>query len=207
MPRVKIPRKSTAIDMTAMCDVAFLLLTFFILTATARQPEPLPVDTPASTVKIKLPDTDIATLTIGQGKVFFGVTGQEIRENMLVRMGELYQISFTDDEKKRFSLMETFGVPIQSLKGLIAKPSSERTKEGTQSGIPTDSINGSASQLFDWIKAARQATKEVNNTALRISIKGDSEEEYPTIKKIIAVLQSQEVNKFSLITSLRGEDK
>ena len=70
MPKVKIKRKSTAIDMTAMCDVAFLLLTFFILTATARQPEPLPVDTPSSTVTIKLPDSDISMLTVGQGKVF-----------------------------------------------------------------------------------------------------------------------------------------
>ena len=33
MPKVKIPRKSTAVDMTAMCDVAFLLLTFFMLTS------------------------------------------------------------------------------------------------------------------------------------------------------------------------------
>ncbi|MEY4291989.1 MAG: hypothetical protein RIQ61_366, partial [Bacteroidota bacterium] len=31
MPKVKIPRKSTVVDMTAMCDVAFLLLTFFML--------------------------------------------------------------------------------------------------------------------------------------------------------------------------------
>lgn len=28
MPKVKIPRKSTTIDMTAMVDVSFLLLTF-----------------------------------------------------------------------------------------------------------------------------------------------------------------------------------
>ena len=75
MPRAKVARKSTAIDMTAMCDVAFLLLTFFILTATARQPEPLPVDTPASTVKFKLPDTDIATLTVGQKKSIFWCSG------------------------------------------------------------------------------------------------------------------------------------
>ena len=39
MPKVKIPRKSTAIDMTAMCDVAFLLLTFFILTTKFRAAE------------------------------------------------------------------------------------------------------------------------------------------------------------------------
>jgi len=100
MPRIKVARKSTAIDMTAMCDVAFLLLTFFILTATARQPEPLPVDTPASTVKFKLPDLDIATLTIGQkGKVFFGVPGQPIRKRTLELMGEKYQIQFTEEEK------------------------------------------------------------------------------------------------------------
>ncbi len=66
MPKVKIKRKSTVTDMTAMCDVAFLLLTFFILTATARQPEALPVEIPSSTVTFKLPDTDMSTLTVGE---------------------------------------------------------------------------------------------------------------------------------------------
>jgi biopolymer transport protein ExbD len=112
MPRIKIHRKSTAIDMTAMCDVAFLLLTFFILTATARQPEPLPVDTPSSIIQTKLPDTDIATLTIGKGKVFFGVSGQPIRINMLDRVAKRYNMQFTPEEKRRFSLMESFGVPV-----------------------------------------------------------------------------------------------
>jgi biopolymer transport protein ExbD len=42
MPRVKVARKSTATDMTAMCDVAFLLLTFFILTAKPKTPDPVP---------------------------------------------------------------------------------------------------------------------------------------------------------------------
>lgn len=204
MPKVKVPRKSTAIDMTAMCDVAFLLLTFFILTATARQPEPLPVDTPASTVKIKLPETDIATLTVGQGKIFFGVKGQQVRINMLDRVAQKYNLQFTEEEKRRFSVIESFGVPVGNLKQLIALSGDERNQPGLQTGIPADSTDN---QLNEWILAARYATKELNNADLRFSIKGDSREEYPEIKKVIDILQKQNINKFSLITSLRQAEQ
>ncbi|MGV3705894.1 MAG: ExbD/TolR family protein [Arcticibacter sp.] len=206
MPRVKVPRKSTAIDMTAMCDVASLLLTFFILTATARQPEPLAVDTPTSTVKIKLPESNIATITIGQGKVFFGVQGQPIRERMLQKMSERYKVPFSAEDIKRFSLMENFGVPMNQLKQVIDMKGADRNKEGLQPGIPVDSVAGAASQLHEWIYQARIATKEINDESLRISIKGDSKEEYPVIKKVIDILQKQKVNKFSLITSMEGGD-
>ncbi|WP_353135659.1 biopolymer transporter ExbD [Pseudopedobacter sp.] len=203
MPKVKIKRKSTLIDMTAMCDVASLLLTFFILTATARQPEPLPVDIPSSTVTIKLPDTDISTLTVGQGKVFFGVVGQDVRINMLQRIGEKYGIEFTEQEKLRFSLIESFGVPVANLKEFIAMSGNDRNKL-QQPGIPRDSTNN---ELNEWILQARYATKEIHNQDLRFSIKGDSNEEYPVIRDVIDILQSQKINKFSLITSLEGLDR
>ena len=48
MPKVKLPRKSTSIDMTAMCDVAFLLFSFFILTTKFKPSEALAVVTPKS---------------------------------------------------------------------------------------------------------------------------------------------------------------
>ncbi len=207
MPRIKVARKSTAIDMTAMCDVAFLLLTFFILTATARQPEPLPVDTPASIVKIKLPELDIAMLTIGQGKVFFGVKGQKVRELTLEKMSKIYGVQFTPEEKVRFSLIESFGVPIGNLKQVINLDGDARNKPGLQTGIPIDSAGTRASELNEWILQARYATKELNNKDMRISIKGDSKEEYPTVKKVIDILQQQNINKFSLITSLRAAEK
>lgn len=208
MPRVKIPRKSTAIDMTAMCDVAFLLLTFFILTATARQPEPLPVDTPASTVKIKLPDTDIATLTVGgKGKVFFSIPGQDIRRSLLNKMSKEYGIQFSEEEVKRFTVMESFGVPMGNLKQIINMDGAARNKEGLQPGIPTDSVGVRPSELHQWIYQARVATKELHGQDMRVSIKGDSNEKYPEIQKVIGMLQDQNVNKFSLITSLRGEDQ
>ena len=202
MPKVKIKRKSTVTDMTAMCDVAFLLLTYFILSATARQPEVLPVDIPSSTVTVKIPDTDIAMLTVGQGKIFFGMVGQDVRANTLNRMGERYGITFTPQEIKRFSTIESFGVPIANLKQYVMMENEERLKV-KQPGIPIDSSENA--ELKQWILQARYATKELHAVDLRFSIKGDSKEEYPTIRKVIDVLQDQNINKFSLITSLEGD--
>lgn len=200
---VKTSKKAASIDMTAMCDVAFLLLTFFILTATAKMPEALPVDTPASTVQTKLPESDLATLTIGgKGKVFFDLKGREVRKKALEFMGEKYQIEFTDDEKEKFSIMEGFGVPIESLKQIIAMKSSDRNKAG-QPGIPKDSLDN---QLADWIRYSRKANHEVNDKELEIAIKGDAKEEYPSIHKVMDILQDQKLNTFSLVTGLRGKN-
>jgi biopolymer transport protein ExbD len=202
MAKVKMSKKATLIDMTAMCDVAFLLLTFFILTATARQPEPLPVDTPSSTVQTKLPESDLAMITIGKGKVFFGVSGQNVRVRTLELMSEKYGIPFTEEEKQRFSLMESFGVPIEALNSVIAMSSAERN-QADQPGIPKDSLNN---QLGEWIRNARLATIELADKELNIAIKGDAKEEYPEIKSIMDILQNQKINSFNLVTGLRGED-
>lgn len=202
MPRAKVQRKSTAIDMTAMCDVSFLLLTFFILTATARQPDPLEVTIPSSTYKIKLPDTDMGILSIGKGKVFYEIVGNDVKKLTLQKMGEQYKITFTPEEIKRFSVMGSFGVPIQNLKQFIMLDGEARDKYAKASvGIPTDSVS---KELDQWIMQNRQAVAELHNAPLRISIRGDAKEEYPSIKKIIDILQDQKVNKFSLITSAEG---
>lgn len=199
MPRAHVKRQSTAIDMTAMCDVAFLLLTFFILTSKFKTEDPVPVDIPGSSVLVKLPD-DVATITIGQGKVFFGVEGEGIRAQTLENVGQKYNISFTPAEKAKFAQLPTFGVPIASMKQFLALDPDKR-KELKQPGIPTDSVSN---ELFNWIREARVSAKALANKELRISIKGDSKEEYPAIKRVIDVLQKQKVNKFSLITSMRA---
>ena len=197
--------------MTAMCDVAFLLLSFFIMTATARLPEPFPVDTPHSTVQTKLPDSNLATITVGEEKVFFGVTGKEVRKLMLEKMADLYKLNFTPEQENRFSLIDFFGVDIKVMDKLIALNGPDRNKEGVQPGIPYDSLNN---QLRDWIWTARQAQKEFVVNAnlpkeqgdLHIAIKGDRQTDYPVIKKVIDILQQQGKNNFFLVTGLRGED-
>jgi biopolymer transport protein ExbD len=199
---VKTQKKATSIDMTAMCDVAFLLLTFFILTATAKIPEAMPVDTPQSTVQTKLPETDLATLTIGKGKVFFDLKGKEVRKRTLELMGQKYGVQFTDDEKAKFSLMEGIGVPVGNLKQLIAMKTAERSKAG-QPGVPKDSLDN---QLKEWIYNARIANIELNDKELQFAIKGDAKEEYPSIRKVMDILQDQKINSFSLVTGLRGRN-
>ena len=202
MAKIKMKKKSTSTDMTAMCDVAFLLLTFFILTATAKVPEALPVDTPASTVQTKLPETDLATITIGKGKVFFDLKGREVRKRALQLMGDKYGVTFTQDEMDKFALMEGFGVPIQSLSQIIAMKSADRSK-AEQPGVPKDSLDN---QLKEWIYNSRIANIETNDKELQIAIKGDAKEEYPAVKKVMDILQDQKINSFSLVTGLRGKD-
>jgi len=200
---VKMSKKAASIDMTAMCDVAFLLLTFFILTATAKIPEAMPVDTPSSTVQTKLPESDLATITIGHEKVFYDLKGREVRKKTLELMSAKYGVTFTEEEKSKFALMESFGVPIEGLKSVIAMKSSERNKPGLQPGIPQDSLDN---QLKEWIYNSRIANIEVNDKELQIAIKGDAKEEYPQIKKIMDILQEQKINSFSLVTGLRGKN-
>lgn len=203
MAKVKMLKKAASIDMTAMCDVAFLLLTFFILTATAKQPEPLPVDTPSSTVQTKLPDSNLAMLTVGGDKVFMGIIERGVKVKTLELMGLKYGIAFSEEERQRFALMDAFGVPISNLKQIIAMNSTERNQKDLQPGIPKDSLND---ELSEWIRNARIANVELNQVDLKFAIKGDAKLEYPKIKKVIDILQKQDVNSFNLVTGLRGED-
>ena len=185
---IKMKKKSTSTDMTAMCDVAFLLLTFFILTATAKVPEVMPVDTPQSTVQTKLPEKDLATLTVGNGKVFFDVKGKDVRVRTLELMGQKYGVTFSEDDQNKFAIMESFG---------------ER-RNVKQPGIPKDSLDN---QLADWVQNARIANIELHDKELELAIKGDAKEEYPVIKKVMDILQDQKINSFSLVTGLRGKEK
>lgn len=195
-------KKSTSTDMTAMCDVAFLLLTFFILTATAKVPEALPVDMPSSVAQTKLPDTDLAIITIGKGKVFFDIKGREVRKRTLEGMGAKYGIEFSEEDKAKFALMDDFGVPITGLKQIIDLKAADRTK-APQPGIPLDSLDN---QLKEWLLISRRATIDLDDKELQIAIKGDAKEEYPQIKKIMDILQDQKINSFNLVTGKRGRD-
>ena len=82
MPKVKMARKSTHIDMTAMCDVAFLLLSFFMLATKFKPEEPVVVTTPSSISQIILPDTSIMLITIDpKDRIFFTIDRKNVAVN------------------------------------------------------------------------------------------------------------------------------
>jgi biopolymer transport protein ExbD len=198
MPKVKIPRKSTTVDMTAMCDVAFLLLTFFMLTTQFKSDDPVVVDLPKSIAVIKLPDTDIMTVTMTkEGRVLYGIDGKFNRERLIQKISEKYNIQFTEEEVRNFSLTSSFGVPISQLKNFLSLNPADRQAEVNNPGIPIDSANN---ELGVWVMQGR-----LSNPKFRIAIRGDGKVPYPVVKKVINTLQDKNVNKFNLITNLEAK--
>lgn len=197
MPKVKIPRKSTAIDMTAMCDVAFLLLTFFILTTKFRAAEVVQIDIPSSTAQIPIPDKDIMMFNIApDGKMFFGVDDQNTRDGLLSKLEETYQLKFNEQQRTNFRTLELWGMDIRSLPEFLSKEPNERAQI-KQPGLKIDTTGGA--QLEDLILFSRQ----VNNN-IRIAIKCDKTTEYKSFDRLIEALQNRKVNKFNLITSAKN---
>ena len=196
MAKVKVKRKSTFIDMTAMSDVTVLLLTFFMLTSTFIQTEPVTVTTPGSVSEIKIPESDILQILVDpQGKVFMTLDKQEDRVEVLKKVGEEYGITFTPEEINKFRLANSFGVPISQMKAFLALSEDEQDATLKELGIPTDSTDN---QFKVWVKSARE-----QNRNLRIAIKADQTTPYPEIKTIMTSLQDIRENRYNLITSLK----
>jgi len=210
MPKHKIARKVPSIDMTAMCDVAFLLLTFFMLATKFKAPEPVEVKTPASHANIQRPDSDVMELTIDkEGRVFFALEGQPQRKVLLEKMLAKYQVELPDEAKRDFILGGPFGVPMKDITSYYKLSPEDRANYiKTAPGIPVDTVKKSEkSELIDWIQNSRLAADEVGAKQPRIIIKADGEMGFGKFSMVLKNLQDHKLNKFNLITSKEGAIK
>jgi len=200
MSKIKVARKSTLIDMTAMSDVTVLLLTFFMLTSTFVKKEPVTVKTPGSVSEIKIPDTNILQILIDpKGKVFMSLDKQSDMINTLEAVGKEYNMTFSAEEINAFKVQKTFGVPIKDLRGFLAQKAEEQDRTLAGYGIPNDSTDN---QFKVWVKNAR-----INNRDLRIAIKADEKTPYKVIKNVMNSLQDLNENRYNLITALKAPSK
>jgi len=190
--------------MTPMVDLAFLLVTFFMLTTKFAPEESVVVDTPSSISDIKLPENNVITLTIDKNKrVFFGVDASQTKIQALQRVGAKYGVNFTAAQAKEFGDLPNFGVPIGQLGSYLSMSKDDRKAiNKTSTGVPIDSLNN---QLIDWVLEARRANQAIFKKPTYIAIKGDGDADVPTVQQVIKILQEKDINRFNLITDLENK--
>jgi len=199
MGRAKLPRKSTIIDMTAMCDVAFLLLSFFILATKPKPPEAVTVNAPTSVSSEAAAEQSILTTLTQDGKVFLMLGDETKKKAILEDINKTKGLGLSAEELKKLYKLPFIGVPLGTIRSFLAMETPMTPDK--MPGIPiTDS---SKNELIDWYRSITNAyaggsQKELERIML---IKGDNEALYPEFKNIKFALKKNSLYKFKIVTN------
>jgi len=214
MPKIKMPKGTPSIDMTPMVDLAFLLVTFFMLTASFRNAEPVTVETPSSISDKIIPENVLMVTLDKDGRVFFNLSDAEARKEMLNNMLQKYKIGLSEEKIEEFSFMSTFGCTMQELPAYMNTEAAKRASFPTQ-GIPSDSTKN---ELLDWLSFAATAAGNTGRTAFEeAKLKGgepkmeefkpkfilrvDSKTLYKDAQVVIDVFRDLNLNNLNFVTS------
>jgi biopolymer transport protein ExbD len=199
MPSVKMPRKSTATDMTPFVDVAFLILSFFMLATKFKPPAAVTITTPKSVSAEKLKENDAVLIEFDStGRVFFTMNTKkaadiDLKRDLINEVNKNRNLGLTDREIQNFRNYSTVGSPFTEIKTLLGLPKDQRDKV-KQKGIPVDSTNN---ELATWIGAAKVAFQ---GHQVLYMLKGDNNAKYPSFKGVIEAMKANEEFKYKLIT-------
>lgn len=200
MPSIKIPKKSTDTDMTPFVDIAFLILSFFIMATKFKPPEPVEIKTPGSVLSQKMPESNAVLISIdSSNKVYFSLLSEKDPSKfdaVISGINEKQKLGLSPAQINNFRKTYMVGVPFTGLKQLLDYDASEQGQV-KQPGIPVmDSTNN---QLVWWIQEAKNAFA---GEKLVYLIKGDGASKYPAFEAVIEALKKNEEFKYSLVTAL-----
>ena len=207
-----------ALDMTPMVDLAFLLVTFFMLTASFRMAEPVVVDPPSSIGQVDLPDNHIMVTIDDKGRAFFGISNSTAKMNALREMSAKYKVPFSEEQIKKFSGLPSFGVDIKDLPAYIDAKEDARKNFQPQKGVPLDTITPNnqlkdliaiggrkAVEMYEEAKSqAAEAQSDFKAEKPRYAIKCAATTKYIYVKDVIKTFTDLKLYQFNLITSLEG---
>jgi biopolymer transport protein ExbD len=200
MPKVKLPRKSTAVDMTAMCDVAFLLLSFFILATKTKPPEAVAVVTPSSvSTRIAKENAILITLT-KEGKIYLMLGDKAKKEAILQDINTTKALGLTPAELTKLRKMEFIGMPLNKIKSMLQL--SEPMEPKKMEGIPV--IDSNRNELTDWIGSVVRSYSGESLDNLNLLVKGDNAAKYPAFKLVKDAFKKNEIYKFKIVTNPEG---
>jgi len=202
MPHIKMARKSTDTDMTPFVDIAFLILSFFIMATKFKPPEPIPVTTPNSVSSAILKEENNMLITMDKdSKVYISINAKKDPEKLTTIIEDLNtsrSLGLSPAEIQNFKKTLMVGVPFASLKTLLDLPADKQAGV-SQPGIPVlDTLNN---ELIWWIAATKRAFA---NEKLLYLIKGDNSSKYPTFEAVINAMRKNEEFKYNLVTSQEG---
>jgi biopolymer transport protein ExbD len=188
MGRAKLPRKSTNIDMTAMCDVAFLLLSFFILATKQKPPEAVAVVAPSSVSSKTLKEKTLLTTITKEGKIFLMLGDDTKKMGILKALNTNRGLSLSEGELQKLNKQQVYGLPLNMIKGSLAL--SEAIPPNKMPGIPVED-----SATNEYAGGDAQALQEI------LVIKGDNVAKYPVFKSVKYALKKNEFFKFRIATN------
>jgi biopolymer transport protein ExbD len=188
--------------MNPMVDMAFLLVTFFMLATSFKTEDPVQIAVPIATSEVQLPETGLMTIHVAQdGRTFFQIDGKFSKKGLLQHVGQQYGLKFDKKATRNFSLLSSFGMPIGQLPAYLHLDDRQR-KDFLQPGIPMDSIQN---ELTDWVVYAR-----VVNPGIRVAIKADRKTDFQHVSNVMQTLTENKILRFNLVTdkkAARHEDR
>jgi biopolymer transport protein ExbD len=196
MPSVKIKKHVPENDMTPFVDVAFLILSFFMLATKFKPEEAVEIKTPGSVSSAAVPEKDAFTVSIDKGgRAFVAMDNPEFKQVLMENLNKTRNLGLTPAEIKAFINAPSVGVPFNQLKSFLAMDA-EEMKKVNQPGIPmADSTGG---ELYYWV---RDALVAYSGRKLNLLIKADNDTKYPDFKNVLNAFKKNDQNKFLLVTA------